>query len=34
MVEKIFDLVKSNLKNPKLYISMLVILLVVLVLFP
>lgn len=34
MFEKIFDLVKSNLKNPKLYISLLAILLVGLVLFP
>lgn len=34
MVEKIFDLIKDNLKNPKLYISLLVVLLVTLVLLP
>lgn len=34
MLEKLFDLVKSNFKNPKLYIFLLIILLTVLVLFP
>ena len=34
MLEKIFDVIKSNLKNPKLYIFILVILLCVLLLFP
>lgn len=34
MLEKIFDLIKSNFKNPKLYIFLLVVLLTVLVLFP
>lgn len=34
MLEKIFDLVKNNFKNPKLYIFLLIFLLVGLVLFP
>lgn len=34
MVEKIFDAIKSNLKNPKLYIGILVLLLCGLLLFP
>lgn len=34
MFEKIFDLIKNNFKNPKLYVFLLVILLTVLVLFP
>ncbi len=34
MFEKIFDLIKSNFKNPKLYVFLLIILLTVLVLFP
>ena len=34
MLEKIFDLIKNNFKNPKLYVFLLVILLTVLVLFP
>lgn len=34
MLEKIFDLVKSNFKNPKLYIGILIVLLCFLVLFP
>ena len=34
MLEKIFDIVKDNLKNPKLYIGILVTLLIFLVLFP
>lgn len=34
MFEKIFDLVKNNFKNPKLYIGILIVLLCFLVLFP
>lgn len=34
MFEKVFDLIKNNFKNPKLYIFLLVALLTVLVLFP
>lgn len=34
MIEKIFDVVKSNLKNPRLYIFLLVVMLVFLLLFP
>ena len=34
MFEKIFDLIKNNFKNPKLYVFLLVVLLTVLVLFP
>ena len=34
MIEKIFDIIKNNFKNPKLYVFLLVILLTVLVLFP
>ena len=34
MFEKIFDLIKSNFKNPKFYVLLLVILLIILVLFP
>jgi len=34
MPEKIFDTIRSNLKNPKLYVLMLAILIVILVLFP
>ena len=34
MLERIFDLIKSNFKNPKLYIFLLLVLLTVLVLFP
>lgn len=34
MLEKVFDLIKNNFKNPKLYIFLLIILLTVLVLFP
>ena len=34
MFEKIFDIVKTNLKNPKLYITLLVLLVIILLLFP
>lgn len=34
MLEKIFDIIKNNLKNPKLYIGILSALLIFLVLFP
>ena len=34
MFEKIFDIVKTNLKNPKLYITLLVLLFIILLLFP
>ena len=34
MLEKIFDAVKSNLKNPKLYVFILILLIIVLLLFP
>ena len=34
MVEKVFDIIKDNLKNPKLYIALLTIIVVILLLFP
>lgn len=34
MFEKIFDIIKTNLKNPKLYITLLVLLVIILLLFP
>lgn len=34
MVEKIFDLIKENLKNPKLYIFLFIALIIILLLFP
>ena len=34
MQEKIFELIKTNLKNPKLYIGLFIILVIVLPLFP
>lgn len=34
MVEKIFDLIKENLKNPKLYIILFIVLIIILLLFP
>ena len=34
MIEKVFDLIKVNLKNPKLYIFVLVILMIGLLVFP
>ncbi len=34
MIEKLFDVIKSNLKNPRLYIFLLVVMLVFLLLFP
>lgn len=34
MIEKIFDIIKDNLKNPKLYIVLLVAIVVLLLLFP
>ena len=34
MKEKIFELFKTNLKNPKLYIGLFIILVMVLLLFP
>ena len=34
MLGKLFDLVKGNFKNPKLYICILIVLLCFLVLFP
>lgn len=34
MLEKIFDVVKTNLKNPKLYVAILILILAILLLFP
>ena len=34
MKEKIFELIKTNLKNPKFYIGLFVVLVIVLLLFP
>lgn len=34
MLEKIFDIIKNNLKNPRLYIVSLIIIVVILLLFP
>lgn len=34
MIEKVFDIIKDNLKNPKLYIVLLVTIVVILLLFP
>jgi len=34
MIEKIFDVIKNNIKNPRLYITILVLILVFLLLFP
>ena len=34
MVEKVFDVIKSNLRNPKFYIAVLVLVIIFLVLFP
>lgn len=34
MVEKVFELVKANLKNPKLYVVLFVLIVVALILFP
>lgn len=34
MIEKVFDIIKDNLKNPKLYIALLIAIVVILLLFP
>lgn len=34
MKEKIFDLIKENLKNPKLYLGLFIVIIVILLLFP
>ena len=34
MFEKVFDVIKTNLKNPKLYVFLLILIIVILLLFP